>query len=412
MGSFIRKPYVYAVFFGLAMALLLAWSLLSVFVIPKELEQPDEEYETIDFSRFTRPASTTTPSEPDSAPLTEPPGDTLGDAQNGTLDEALSEAIGEPNPESPNESMRDPLHESLDGSDESADEPIYTLTLPATTSDEFHEPEEPTTATEPATEPPTEPPTYPIITENSYLDENISITISTLRRFGSDFHVAEIRLSDPQYLKTALAKDTYGLNIKEKTSTQARRVGAILAINGDYYGANEKGYVIRNGVLYRKTVRPTDDKRHKYFEDLAILWDGTFMPFDEKSITGSELLGMGTMQSLAFGPTLIKNGEITVDENTEVGISHPGGNPRTAICCVGEGHYLFVVADGRTDASKGPTLLELATVLRELGAVTAYNLDGGGSATMYFNGKLVNNPCTDWNEIHEREVSDIVYIGY
>jgi exopolysaccharide biosynthesis protein len=292
---------------------------------------------------------------------------------------------------------------------------MYTLTLPATsadTSDEPDEPEEPT-VTEPATEAPTEPPVeYPIITENSYLDENISITVTTLRRFGSNFHVAEIRLSSPQYLKTALAKDTYGLNIKEKTSAQARRVGAILAINGDYYGANEKGYVIRNGVLYRKSVRPTDDKRHKYFEDLAILWDGSFMPFDEKSITGSELLGMGAMQSLAFGPTLIKNGSITVDEKTEVGVSHPGGNPRTAICYVGEGHYLFVVAVGRTDASKGPTLLELATVLQELGAETAYNLDGGGSATMYFNGKLVNNPCTNWNEISEREVSDIVYIGY
>jgi exopolysaccharide biosynthesis protein len=101
-----------------------------------------------------------------------------------------------------------------------------------------------------------------------------------------------------------------------------------------------------------------------------------------------------------------------VDAETEVGIANPSGNPRTAIAYLGECHYLFVVADGRTDQSKGPTLLELATVLRELGAETAYNLDGGGSATMYFNGRLVNNPCTNWNEIHEREVSDIVYIGY
>lgn len=360
MGSFIRKPFVYAITFGLALTLLLAWSLLSVFVIPKELEEPHGEYETVDFSRFTKPASPETAAEPDS------------------------------------------------GEDS---EPIYTLTLPVDSSDTSEEPEasDSEAITAPATEPPAE---YPIITENSYLDENISITITTLRRYGSDFHVAEIKLSDPKYLKTALAKDTYGLNIKEKTSTQARRAGAILAINGDYYGANEKGYVIRNGVLYRKSVRPTDDGHRKYFEDLAILWDGSFMTFDEKDISASELLGMGVMQSFGFGPTLIKNGSIAVDENTEVGVSHPGGNPRTAIAYIGEGHYLFVVADGRTDASKGPTLLELATVLRDLGAVTAYNLDGGGSATMYFNGKLVNNPCTDWNEIREREVSDIVYIGY
>ena len=371
MGSFIRKPFVYAITFSIALILLLSWSLLSVFVIPKELEAPSEEYETIDFSRFTRPAAT--------------------------------------------EPVVDPL-ESTDGAGESVSDPIYVLTLPvdpADTSDGTHEPLSSEEIVESTTETPTEPaPEYPVITENSYLDENISVTLTTMRRFDSNFHVAEVKLSDPQYLKTALAKDTYGLNIKEKTSVQARHVGAILAINGDYYGANEKGYVIRNGVLYRKTVRPTDDSRRKYFEDLAILWDGSFMTFYEKDVPTSELMGLGVMQCFGFGPTLIKNGNIVVDEKTEVGVSHPGGNPRTAICYMGEGHYLFVVADGRTDQSKGPTLLELATVLQELGAVTAYNLDGGGSATMYFNGKLVNNPCTNWNEIQEREVSDIVYIGY
>ena len=354
---FFAKPYVYAVCFSLALTLLLAWSLLAVFVIPKELETPDEEYETIDFSKFTQP-----PEPADSEPESEP---------------------------------------------------VYILTLPSEGEEAPSEPAEsepPTTTEEPVTEPPAV--LYPIITENSYQDEHISITIETIRRYGSDFHVAEISIDDPQYLKTALAKDTYGLNVKEPTSVQARRVGAILAINGDYYGANEKGYVIRNGVIWRTSKRPTDDRKRKYFEDLAILWDGTLVPFDEENTSIEDLKSMGAMQVFGFGPTLIKNGEIVVTADTEVGISNPSGNPRTAIAQLGKGHYLMVVADGRTDRSKGPTLLELSTILQELGAVTAYNLDGGGSATMYFNGKLVNNPCTHWNEIQEREVSDIVYIGY
>lgn len=355
MKRFFARPYAYAVTFSLALTLLLVWSLLAVFVIPREMEAP-EEYETIDFSKFTRPAETDAATEPES-------------------------------------------------------EPVFILTLPSEEPD--REPDEDGTTAEAPTEAVTEAPVeYPIITENSYLDEHIFITISTVRRYGSDFHVAEVKLSDPAYLKTALAQDTFGLNIKEKTSVQARRVGAILAINGDYYGANEKGYVIRNGHIWRKSLRPTDDKRRKYFEDLAILWDGSLYPFEEKTTTIADLSSMGAMQVFAFGPTLIKGGEIAVDADTEVGIANPSGNPRTAIAYLGECHYLFVVADGRTDQSKGPTLLELATVLRELGAETAYNLDGGGSATMYFNGKLVNNPCTNWNEIHEREVSDIVYIGY
>ena len=355
MKRFFARPYAYAVTFSVALALLFVWSLLAVFVIPREMEAP-EEYETIDFSRFTKPAET--------QPVTEPES-----------------------------------------------EPVFILTLPSEEPDK--EPDEDETTAEAPTEAVTEPPVeYPIITEDSYLDEHISITISTVRRYGSNFHVAEVKLSDPAYLKTALAKDTYGLNVKEKTSVQARRVGAILAINGDYYGANEKGYVIRNGHIYRRSLRPTDDKRRKYFEDLAILWDGSLYPFEEKTTTIADLSSMGAMQVFAFGPTLIKGGEIAVDADTEVGIANPSGNPRTAIAYLGECHYLFVVADGRTDRSKGPTLLELASVLKELGAETAYNLDGGGSATMYFNGKLINEPCTNWNEIHEREVSDIVYIGY
>ena len=49
--------------------------------------------------------------------------------------------------------------------------------------------------------------------------------------------------------------------------------------------------------------------------------------------------------------------------------------------------------------------------MSELGVETAYNLDGGGSSSMVFNGTLINNPTTTGNSIKERSVSDIVYIG-
>ncbi|HPG19861.1 MAG TPA: phosphodiester glycosidase family protein, partial [Flexilinea sp.] len=68
--------------------------------------------------------------------------------------------------------------------------------------------------------------------------------------------------------------------------------------------------------------------------------------------------------------------------------------------------------DGRTSDSTGLTLYQLATFMQGLGVTTAYNLDGGGSTTMYFNGTVINNPTTNGNKISERSVSDIVYIGY
>ena len=87
-------------------------------------------------------------------------------------------------------------------------------------------------------------------------------------------------------------------------------------------------------------------------------------------------------------------------------------NPRTAIGIIDENHYVFVVSDGRTSESEGLSLYELAEFMESLGVTTAYNLDGGGSSTMYFNGTVVNNPTTSGKTISERSVSDIVYIGY
>ena len=270
-----------------------------------------------------------------------------------------------------------------------------------------------------ATEPPetelfeTDPnATYPIITDDLYMDEQIRIEIIRLRRYDSDVYVADVRIKDPAYLQTALAQDTFGLNIKEKPSDMAERVGAILAVNGDFYGANESGYVIRNGILYRDTIRPSNDSDSDlaYFDDLAIMWDGSFVSFDEKDYTAKEVLGKGAKHVLTFGPTLVQNGSIAVDKNAEVGLAWSGqNNPRCAIGYVSEGHYLFIVVDGRCDQSPGVSLWELGDIFRELGAKTAYNLDGGGSATMIFNGKLINTPYTNWNKPSgERRVSDIV----
>ena len=261
---------------------------------------------------------------------------------------------------------------------------------------------------------------YPLITDTLYMDETMRIEISQIRRYESDVYVADVRIKDPSLIKTALARDRfgqeYGMNIKERPSEIANRVGAILAVNGDFYGTNESGYVIRNGIIYRDTIRPSNDSDSDlaYFDDLAIMRNGAFVTFDEKDYTAREVWDKGALHVLTFGPTLVSGGNIAVDVNAEVGLAwSKTGNPRCAIGYVSAGHYLFVVVDGRSDASPGTSLWELADILRELGAETAYNLDGGGSATMIFNGRLINTPHTNWNiPSGERSVSDIVYIGY
>lgn len=241
-----------------------------------------------------------------------------------------------------------------------------------------------------------------VITENSYKDDNISITIETVEEYDSTIYIADIQVSDASYLKTALAGDSYGRNIKETTSEIAESNDAIFAINGDYYGFRDTGYVVRNGVVYRDTASDGDG--------LVIDNDGNFSIIDE-STTSLDSLGTDSIwQTLSFGPALIENGEIVVDSSSEVSQSK-SSNPRTAIGQVSENHYIVIVSDGRTDESEGLSLLELAQEFSERGCTTAYNLDGGGSSTMYFNGEIVNNP-TDGRSSGEREVSDIVYFGY
>ena len=245
-----------------------------------------------------------------------------------------------------------------------------------------------------------------VTTDNSgdsreYKDENVQVTYTQYETNGTTIHVADVRVSSAEYLKTAFAKGTYGKNVTQSTSEIAASNNAVLAVNGDYYGVQERGYVIRNGVLYREEAGENDV--------LCIYADGSMKVVDPSTATAQELLEQGVWQAFSFGPGLITDGEIDVALNTEVGKAK-ASNPRTAIGIIDDLHYVFVVSDGRSGESEGLSLYELASFMEQLGVQTAYNLDGGGSSTMVFQGEVVNNPSSGFRE-EEREVSDIVYIG-
>lgn len=244
------------------------------------------------------------------------------------------------------------------------------------------------------------------ITETSYIDENINISIDTIYRNNTYIYVVDVKISSAEYLKTALANNSFGNNVTQTTSEIAKANNAILAVNGDYYGANTRGYVIKNGTLYRNTKRADTE-----YVDLVIFEDGSFGIINEAEISAEELIEEGAVNSFAFGPTLVLDNEITVSASDEVAKSQ-SENPRTAIGIIDNLHYIFLVSDGRTSESEGLSLYQEAEILQEYGCLVAYNLDGGGSSTLYFNGEVINNPTTSGRTIKERAVSDIVYIGY
>jgi hypothetical protein len=249
------------------------------------------------------------------------------------------------------------------------------------------------------------------ITDTSYTsaDGGTSVTISTVTTGSGDatvtYYVADVVLGDATDLTSAFAQNQFGENITELTSAIAADHDAVFAINGDYYGFRDTGIVIRNGVIYRDSPAR---------EGLVFYTDGTARVYDETTTTAEQLLADGAWNTLSFGPALVENGAVVdgidqVEIDTNVGNhSIQGDQPRTAVGIIDDNHLVFVVVDGRQPGySAGVSLPELADILVGLGATTAYNLDGGGSSTMVFNGSVINSPSTGG----ERATSDILYIG-
>jgi exopolysaccharide biosynthesis protein len=249
-----------------------------------------------------------------------------------------------------------------------------------------------------------------VTTDTTYVSDSSDISISTVVTGSGDstvtYYVADVVLDDATTLKSAFANDSFGENITDTTSAIAEDHNAVFAINGDYYGFRDTGIVIRNGVVFR-------DEGAR--QGLAFYRDGTVKVYDETVTTADQLVADGVWNTLSFGPSLLDNGEIAdgiedVEVDTNFGNhSIQGQQPRTAVGIIDGNHLVFVVVDGRSPGySSGVTMTGLAQIMKDLGATTAYNIDGGGSSTMYFNGELVNNPL---GENKERGTSDILYIA-
>lgn len=247
------------------------------------------------------------------------------------------------------------------------------------------------------------------VTDDTYTNGDTSITITKKTNGSGDdtvtYFVANVLLADATVLRSAFANNSFGENITALTSEIAAENGGVFAINGDYYGFRSTGIVIRNGVAFRDEPTRTG---------LAMYTDGTAHIYDETTTTADQLVSEGVWNTLSFGPALVDGGEIVsgideVEVDTNFGNhSIQGQQPRTAVGFVDTNHLVLVVVDGRDAGySRGVTMTELAQIMQDLGATTAYNIDGGGSSTMYFNGQVINQPSNGG----ERATSDILYVA-
>lgn len=204
---------------------------------------------------------------------------------------------------------------------------------------------------------------------------------------GGRFKGYLLEIPNPMRVKAATAKDIQ--EIGETVSTIALNHNAIAAINaGGFYdpegtgtGRLPYGIIVRDG----KFLVGGDIKERIDVVGLSksgMLLTGTY--------TVDEMKALGVAEAVTFGPTLIINGKKTITH----GDGGWGIAPRTAIGQRKDGTILFLVIDGRQPGySIGATLLDVQNILFEQGAYTAANLDGGSSATLFYNGKVVNKPA-------------------
>lgn len=230
--------------------------------------------------------------------------------------------------------------------------------------------------------------------DSTYKSKNVNLTITKVQKNGVTYYVEDIYVRYISNFMTALADDTYGVSITDLVLNMAKDNNAIAAVNGDYYGIDSSGAVIRNGRLYRTAADG----------DVCVLFkDGTMKVYSKNGFNAGAVMKAGAWQAWNFGPNLLNaNSKPLSSFNTHISEK----NPRTALGYFEPGHYCFVLVDGRQENySNGMSLTELAKLMKSLGCKVAYNLDGGQSSTMTFKDKIANKPYDNG-----RAVSDILYI--
>lgn len=232
---------------------------------------------------------------------------------------------------------------------------------------------------------------YDEINSHFYINDDLKIKVMEEKKANQHYWIAEVVASKETPLKAEFANNTYG-GTRESLSTMANRAGAVLAINasGFYTDTNKPmGSIVRDGQLLQ-----TDP--HFTWEVLSTTWYGDLDFFQVNN--QEDAYAADINDSFAFGPILVRNGTATEIKDTS-------RHPRTAIGQLDDKRYVIVVAEGRLENAEGLTLTELQNIFLNLGCKTAYNLDGGGSSTLYFKGKILNTP----SDGKERAIADMIY---
>lgn len=239
-----------------------------------------------------------------------------------------------------------------------------------------------------------------------YRSHDVYIQITPVRQNRTDIYIADIYVRSPENFQRAFAGDKWARGT-EKVKTVSENNQAILGMTGDNCHNLKAGIVIGNGKIWRRLSSGT--------RDICLLYrDGTMVTIEEQDMDHDGIRAQADegliWQCFVFGPALLdEKGKAKQKFNTNV---RPA-NPRSVIGYYEPGHYCFVQVDGRGAESKldpgnrsvGLTMDELSLFMESLGCKAAYNLDGGQSSMLYYDGEILSSPYQNG-----RKTGDIVLI--
>lgn len=224
---------------------------------------------------------------------------------------------------------------------------------------------------------------------------------------GNYTNAYAIIVSDPKRVKVGVTSNLG--YVGQTTHDMARKYNAVAAVNGGMFRdttGNGTGGVPSNVVISDgKIAYPTDStKLDDRMDDVVSIDKEGNLKVGTKE-TPNELISRGVTEAVSSEPYLIKDGKSNIEEGTNL----IGAQPRTIIGQRADKSIIFLVIDGRHGFMKmGATLQEAQQLMKELQAVNAVCMDGGGSSTIYYNGEVINNPSSATGE---RAVPDIFYVA-
>ena len=227
----------------------------------------------------------------------------------------------------------------------------------------------------------------------TYKSSTLNIDLKRKSIHGIPYWVAVVQTANASQLKSALSYGTYG-GARQTTSSAVSSNGGVIGINGSAFSyqtgkPSPLGMCIKNGVIY--------GNYHTSYSVMAVKNDGTIYT-PKMGLLGDVLLKAGVKDTYNFGPVLIKNGKAQ-----PAWAETAKYYPRTAVGMVKPGKYVLLVTD--TGTYSGLNHWDLVNIFNSYGCQYAYNLDGGGSVTMYYNGKVMNRLINNY----ERPCGDFLY---